>query len=162
MLIQVISGGQTGADRAGLRAAKDVGLATGGWMPKGFLTLEGPRPDWAREFGLQEHASPNYPPRTRRNVQAADATLRFARHWSSPGERLTLKYLRQYAKPFRDIDPDALPPATEVVGWLKQQRVRILNIAGNTERTAPGIEAIVEAYLRDVFTRYQQADIARD
>ena len=78
MLIQVISGGQTGADLGGLIAARAFSLRTGGWMPMGFLTLDGPQPDLAKLYGLQEHSSASYPPRTRRNVQQSDATIRFA------------------------------------------------------------------------------------
>jgi hypothetical protein len=38
MIERVISGGQTGADQAGWRAARAAGIPTGGFMPKGFLT----------------------------------------------------------------------------------------------------------------------------
>jgi len=151
MLIQVISGGQSGADLGGLIAARACGLQTGGWMPKGFRTLEGPRPDIAAIYGLHEHTSPNYPPRTRRNVQQADATLRFARHWNTPGERATRKFLHQYAKPYFDVNVDEAPPAVDVAEWLRVHRVGVLNVAGNTERNAPGIEAFVTAYLTEVF-----------
>jgi hypothetical protein len=151
MLIQVISGGQTGADLGGLIAAKACGLATGGWMPKGFRTLDGPRPDLAREYGLQEHPSPHYPPRTRRNVQLSDATLRFARHWQTPGEQATLRYLVRHGKPFLDVDVGSPPPPAEVADWLRVQNVRIINVAGNSERSVPGIEAFVVAYLTEVF-----------
>jgi len=151
MLIQVISGGQTGADLGGLIAARASGLRTGGWMPKGFLTLDGARPDLARKFGLQEHSSARYPPRTRRNVQQSDATLRFARHWHTSGERATLKFIHQYRKPYLDVSVDSPPSPTEVADWLREHRVRILNVAGNTERNAPGIEKIVADYLAVVF-----------
>ena len=151
LLEQVISGGQTGADLAGLIAARGCGLKTGGWMPKGFLTLDGPRPELARKFGLQEHTSPNYPPRTRRNVQMSDATIRFARLWHTPGERATLKFLLQYGKPYLDVAIDAPPTPISVAEWLRVNRVRILNVAGNAERTAPGIERIAVRFLREVF-----------
>jgi hypothetical protein len=155
MLVQVISGGQTGADRGGLVAAKACGLATGGWMPRGFLTLEGPRPDLAKEFGLQEHTSPNYPPRTRRNVQMSDATIRFARHSQTPGERATLKYLQQYGRPYLDVAIDSPLSPAEVAAWLRANRVRILNVAGNTERNVPGLEAFVAQYLAEVLKELQ-------
>lgn len=151
LLEQIISGGQTGADLAGLIAAHGCGLKTGGWMPKGFLTLDGPCPELAKRFGLQEHTSSNYPPRTRRNVQMSDATLRIARLWHTPGERATLKYLVQYGKPFLDVGIDAPPSAIDVAGWLQLKRVRILNVAGNSEQTAPGIEKLAVRYLQEVF-----------
>ena len=150
MLVQVISGGQTGADRGALIAARACGLATGGWMPKGFLTLEGPRPDLAKEFGLQEHTSPKYPPRTRRNVQLSDATIRFARYWQTPGEQATLKFLLQYQKPYLDVSVDSPPSPADVADWLRANRARILNVAGNAERSSPGIEEFVARFLNEV------------
>jgi len=151
MLIQVISGGQTGADQGALIAARACGLRTGGWMPRGFRTVDGPRPDLAADFGLQEHSSPNYAPRTRRNVQDADATVRLAREWNTSGERATLRFLRHYSKPFLNVSIDSPLLPGEVAQWLLDNRVRVLNVAGNREQNAPGIESFVAAYLRDVF-----------
>ena len=153
MLIQVISGGQTGADLGGLIAARACGLRTGGWMPRGFRTLDGPRPDLAKTYGLQEHKSASYPPRTRCNVMHSDATIRFARHWNTNGERATLKFLHLYRKPYLDVSVDALPPPAEVADWLREHRVRILNVAGNAERNVPEIEELVMCYLTEVFRR---------
>lgn len=88
---KVISGGQTGADQAAWRAAKRFGLATGGWMPKGFLTEDGPRPGYAELYGAREHEFAWYPPRTRANVRDSDATVVFDRMTkNSPGTTLAL------------------------------------------------------------------------
>lgn len=152
MLKLVISGGQTGADRAGLWAAKACGIATGGWMPRGFLAHDGRRPDFAHLFGLQEHTSKHYPPRTRLNVEQANATVRIARDWTSFGEISTLKYIQRFNKPWFDVDwrqPDlAVEPLVE---FLKEHRVTILNVAGNSESTAPGIEVFATQFLIRVF-----------
>ena len=99
ILERVISGGQTGADRAGLAAAKAAGIATGGWMPKGFRALDGPHAEFAAIYGIQEHTSDRYPPRTALNVKESDATLRFATDCNSPGEVLTLQMCKRYGKP---------------------------------------------------------------
>jgi len=153
MLKQVISGGQTGADLGGLKAARSVGLATEGWMPQGFLTAEGPRPEYARLFKVREHASPLYPPRTEANVKAADATLRFATDWKSRGEQLTLRLVTKHKRRHLDIDPtDATMTPERVKKWLRVFKVGVLNVAGNAERTSPGIEAFVVAFLTEVFT----------
>ena len=77
---KVISGGQTRADQAGLIAAARFGIATGGWMPKGCRTLAGPNPELAARFGLREHPSEDYPPRTELNVLRSSGTL-----WFGPG-----------------------------------------------------------------------------
>jgi len=86
-LRKVISGGQSGADRAALEAASRVGLATGGWIPEGFLTSEGRVPELGARFGLRELcldrssqtsvAAEAYVERSKRNVDDADATLAF-------------------------------------------------------------------------------------
>ncbi|MDY3559929.1 putative molybdenum carrier protein [Gemmata sp. JC673] len=152
-LVRVISGGQTGADRAALVAAKAAGLATGGWMPKGFLAHDGERPEFASLYGLREHESPRYPPRTALNVKESDATLRFATDWASPGEVLTLKMIERYGRPHLDVTPGGGETIATVVEWLGHHDPHVLNVAGNSERTSPGIEAFVTAFLAEVFAQ---------
>lgn len=161
--MKVISGGQTGADQAGWRAAKMAGLETGGWMPKVFKTEAGPRPEFAELYGAQEHSSPAYPPRTRANVQWADATLVFDTSGGaanlkglSPGSKLTVELARELDRPSlimvtrldEAIGPERAPA---IALWLLDRKVHVLNIAGNRESKAPGIGAWVEKYLTDVF-----------
>jgi hypothetical protein len=147
----VISGGQTGADIAGLRAAKDYGLKTGGTMPKGFRTLDGYHPEYAAQFGVEEHESPAYPPRTIANVIDSDGTLIFATNWSSLGEKLTIKTLQRCDKPFLRIDLKCPKLITEVIHWLESNHIETLNIAGNSKQTCPGIEKCVYIYLTTLF-----------
>jgi len=73
----IVSGGQCGADLAGLEAAKDLGLDTGGWMPKGFRTENGPAPELAKKYGLCEMPTDSYRERTMANVDLGDATVAF-------------------------------------------------------------------------------------
>jgi hypothetical protein len=150
-LERVISGGQTGADRAALAAAKAAGIPTGGWMPKGFRAQDGPRPELAELYGVREHSSDRYPPRTALNVKESDATLRFATDWESPGEALTLAMCERYGRPHLDVTPGGPLTPADAAAWLVANRVRTLNVAGNTERTSPGIEAFVTAFLAEVF-----------
>jgi hypothetical protein len=154
---RVISGGQTGADRAALAAATAAGIATGGWMPKGFRAQDGPRPEFATLYGLREHASGRYPPRTALNVKESDATLRFATDWNSPGEMLTLQMCTRYGKPQLEVTPGGGVTPADVAGWLVRNNVRVLNVAGNTERTAPGIGAFVAAFLAEAFRLLSEA-----
>ena len=150
-LERVISGGQTGADRAALTAAKTAEVATGGWMPKGFRAQDGPRPEFAGLYGVTEHRSARYPPRTALNVKESDATLRFATDWGSPGEVLTGQMCARYGRPTLDVTPGSATTPAEVAEWLVRHGVRVLNVAGNTERTSPGIEAFVVTFLAEVF-----------
>jgi hypothetical protein len=150
-LEQVISGGQTGADRAALIAAKAAGIRTGGWMPSGFLANDGEHPEFAERYGIVEMSSRRYPPRTAMNVKESNGTLRFAKHWDSPGELLTLKLCKKYFKPSLDITPSGLLTPSDVAIWIAEKNIRVLNVAGNAEQTAPGIHEFVVEFLEAVF-----------
>ena len=147
----VISGGQTGADQAGWRAAKRCGIRTIGWMPKGFKTEDGNRPDFAELYGATETVSPGYPERTRRNAQAADITLWFGDP-KSRGGIATLRDCRHHLiiwPGHNDFDWK-YDHAADLLSETSR-KFRTLNIAGNRETTSPGIGQWVEAYLVDVF-----------
>jgi len=131
---KLISGGQTGADRAGLVAAVNLGMKVGGTVPKGRLTDTGPLSDLEMErYNLVESRYATFPPRTRANVRDSDGTVIFGRT-SSPGSRLTLRLCEEYGKPFL-VNPE---PRT-LRQWANQWDIRVLNVAGNRERTNPGI-----------------------
>jgi hypothetical protein len=140
-LTRIISGGQTGADQGGLLAGKDLGLATGGWAPKGWRTQAGPNPDLGTIFGLREHASAFYPERTGLNVLDADGTVLFARRLT-PGSALTVKYCVQHQKPCI-INPSR----AAFRAWLAADQIAVLNVAGNSELNDPGIAARVRQFL---------------
>jgi hypothetical protein len=151
LLRKIISGGQTGADQAGLVVAKRFGLETGGIMPKGWKTLEGPRPDFANLYGLREHASENYVPRTYENARDGDATVRLAGTFESRGEICTLKAIQNYDKPHFDVDLSDPPPVTNFVEWLTKNNVAVLNVAGNAEQTYKGSYQLSVKYLTEAF-----------
>jgi hypothetical protein len=151
VLEQVISGGQTGADRAGLIAAKAAGIKTGGWMPYGFLAFDGKHPEFAELYGMKETGSTRYPTRTAMNVKASDGTIRFAANWDSPGELLTMNLCRKHGKPFLDITPGGQLTPADVAMWIAENSIRVLNVAGNAERTSPGIEEFALDFLNTVF-----------
>lgn len=152
ILTKIISGGQTGADQAALRAAKEFGITTGGWMPLGYVTLDGLRPEFAELYNMKEHDSPLYPPRTRRNIIESDGTVRFAGSWNSRGELLTIKEVLAANKPSLDVDVLGSTSPQELATWLIDKNIRILNVAGNSEKTLPGIEEFVFIFLTETFT----------
>lgn len=152
----IISGGQTGADQGGLRAAKDLGLGTGGYAPKGWKTEDGPAPWLGTEYDLVESDSPYYEDRTRLNVYLADGTIIFGRR--SVGSNLTEEICRQKNKPcaWLFLPPDsrstsliinANPNAFRL--WLVLHKIHILNVAGNRESVNPGIGKLVESFLME-------------
>jgi hypothetical protein len=134
----IISGGQTGADVAGLYVAKRFGIETGGMMPLGFKTLTGPRPDFAQKFGMTESSSPEYPPRTEWNVQNSDGTIRLACDFESAGEKCTLKFLKKHNKPYFDVQLDDPPSIEDFLRWMHSNQILTLNVAGNSEQTYAG------------------------
>lgn len=149
--MKIISGGQTGADIAALVSAKKNNLITGGWIPKGFKTQNGSKPEYFKEYNLQEHNSSSYPPRTFLNVKESDATLRFAYNFNSPGEKCTLKAIVQYNKIYLDIDLKNPISEKNCADWIIQNKIEILNVAGNSEKTYSGMTIFVIEYLDKVF-----------
>lgn len=144
MLVKIVSGGQTGADQAGWRAARALGLPTGGWMPRGFATEAGPRPDFAAEFGAVELEG-GYRDRTQRNARDSDATVWFGDP-SSPGGRTTIRACDALSRPVL-IVRDGITRPSDLARWIGQVGVEVLNVAGNRESTSPGIGARVERFL---------------
>jgi hypothetical protein len=137
---KVISGGQTGADRAALDAAMACGIPHGGWCPLGRLSEEGPIPE---RYQLDETESDQYPVRTRMNVEQADVTLILTRGPLSGGSLLTREFAIALRKPWAHID---LLGTQDVFQWL-EKTVRnvptigniVLNIAGPRASNDPKI-----------------------
>jgi len=147
VLKRIISGGQTGADIAGLEVAKKFGFETGGMMPFGYKALDGCHPEYKKMYGIEFHTSSSYVPRTRKNAKNSDGTIRLAYDFSSKGELCTLKAIEDYKKPYIDVDLNDPIPVSEVVSWLKDNSIEVLNVAGNSEKTAPGTHAAATEYL---------------
>jgi hypothetical protein len=100
-ITKIISGGQTGADVAGLDAAIKQGIPHGGWIPKGRLTEDGPLPE---KYQLQEMPTASYPKRTAQNVIDSDGTAIFTHGALTGGSALTRKIALQRGKPWMHID----------------------------------------------------------
>jgi hypothetical protein len=151
MLRKVISGGQNGADQAGLYVAKRFGLQTGGTIPLGYKTLDGKRPDLGREYGLVEHPSDSYVPRTYQNVQDSDGTVRLAGDFKSPGEICTIRAIMQHDKPHYNVDLTDLPSVNGFVDWVAENSIEILNVAGNSNNTFKDCGFLSRAFLTAAF-----------
>ena len=133
-LRKIISGGQVGADRGGLEAAKKFSFPTGGWAPAGWRTDKGSDPS-LKELGLLEHSSSAYPPRTKLNVIESDATLIVASNPGSPGCWLTQKLCTANKKPVFILRPVFTNEEhLKLVDWVISNQVEILNVAGNRDK----------------------------
>ena len=144
----VISGGQTGVDRAALDAARAAGLPVGGAVPRGRRAEAGRVPP--RYGAMTELASRRYRVRTRYNVAHADATLIILRGHPDPGTVRTRRAARRLQRPCLVVDCAAAPAertAVRIRRWLRALRPRVLNVAGPRESSAPGIGAQAGALL---------------
>jgi len=157
--LKIVSGGQTGVDRAALDAAIALGWEHGGWCPRGRLAEDGAIPE---RYRLVETESRQYAARTERNVVDSDATLILSRGPLSGGTELTRQFCRRHGRPHRVVDLEQPGPPVELADWLRRHRVAVLNVAGPRESQSPGIGAAAERYLRDVFAAWLAADTSRD
>jgi hypothetical protein len=134
----IVSGGQTGADRAGLDAAMSLGIATGGWCPAGRRAEDGMIPD---RYRLTETATREYATRTRRNVRESDGTLVLNLGALDGGTLATVAYAGKRCKPCRvvQLDDAACLSSQDIAEWLKLHDIRVLNVAGPRESKRPGI-----------------------
>ena len=155
MLKKFISGGQTGADQLGLQIAKEFGLQTGGWMPKGWKTEDGPNQLLAEEFGLAESASASYYPRTYANARDSDGTVYFAYNWASAGCKATLKACEQYGKPTFLVNLKSPQPVKQMADWVDSHGITVLNIAGHRGSYLSFEQSeFIRQYLRDLLKLY--------
>lgn len=151
VLEKIISGGQTGADMAGLIAAESMGLDTGGWATRGYRTEAGPRPETlGSRFGLEEHSSDKYPPRTAANVKESDATLIIASSLDG-GSKLTAQLCLRMRKPGMQVSSGLDgTELKEVAAWLRRLykgQPIVLNVAGNRESKSPGLQKRATSFL---------------
>ena len=156
MNFKIVSGGQTGVDRAGLEAAIALGLPYGGWVPKGRIAEDGTVP--LKYAGMQEHTSSNYAVRTKANVRDSDATLIIAPSLPlSRGTMLTLRTAERLRRPHHVTCLGAANAMVETVQWIQSfqhiERSFVLNIAGPRESGAPGIQKQAMEFLCQLLSR---------
>ncbi len=171
MVERIISGGQTGVDRAALDAALEKNFPCGGWCPLGRKAEDGTIP---ARYPLKETDSPDYEERTERNVAEADGTLALTRGEPTGGTAFTIAIARGYGKPCLVLDLDTtfhcnqvkernggrgLHSALEsmdvtlpitIQTWLRENNIRVLNVAGPRESTNLGIYKMAKALLEKI------------
>lgn len=145
MLVErVVSGGQTGVDRAALDAALTLGLPCGGWCPKGRGAEDGVLPS---RYPLKETPSSDYAQRTTWNVRDADGTLILTMGPATGGTAQTIEDASRLRKPHLVIELAARPDPAFVRAWIEAHKIRILNVAGPRESKCPGIAAQAAQFL---------------
>jgi putative molybdenum carrier protein len=148
--LRIVSGGQTGVDRAALDAALALGLAVGGWCPRGRRAEDGEIP---ARYPLAETESERYPVRTRLNVTDSDATLVLTRGSFDSGTKLTAQIAQRSRKPVLVVELDAADALERTRAWLAEVEPRVLNVAGPRESKQPGIYGRAYAFLSRLLKR---------
>lgn len=149
MIEKIVSGGQTGADRAALDVAIELGLETGGWIPRGRRAEDDVIPDVYSD--LTEANSTNYAERTRLNVLDSDATLVLAFGPPTGGTALTAHLAHELNRPYFVIDleqTDELTAIADLRAWLTRSEPRVLNVAGPRLSKEPRIASATANVLR--------------
>ena len=130
--MKIVSGGQTGADRAAIDFAIDHDIEYGGWIPQGRLAEDGRISD-SYSF-LTETNSPDYHVRTKQNVLDTDGTLLLSHGELTGGTLLTRDIARSVGKPALTIDfqiDDPQAASESVRTWIQDKGIRVLNVAGS-------------------------------
>lgn len=145
--MKIISGGQTGADRAALDVAIALGIPHGGWLPKGRKTEDGPLP---RRYTLKEMDTESYKKRTEKNIKASDGTLIIAHGILTGGTALTESLAIKHDRPFLVLDLEEISQAQAVDAaqkWLGKNEIIVLNVAGPRASGDPRIYEAAKALL---------------
>lgn len=148
--LKIVSGGQSGADRAALDWAIQKGIPHGGWCPKGRIAEDG-RLD--SRYRLQETESEGYRQRTRQNVVDSDGTLILTTGELSGGTLTTQRFAERFGKPYLTIQLDSgneLDRASRMLEWMVAYQIGVLNIAGLRESKRPGIYRMAISFLSQV------------
>jgi hypothetical protein len=174
-LEKVISGGQTGADQAGLMAAFKCNVQTGGTAPSEYYTENGPN-RLLELLGLK--AEGDYRSRTIKNVKDSCGTVLITCTLDSPGSRLTRNEAIRQGKPFLPVDTAAMhelmltaedlhelnlaikTASATIQSWILKHEIRVLNVAGNREKSKDGkTTQLVECILTDVIEALRASDL---
>ena len=151
MLKKIISGAQSGADRAALDFAIKMEIPHGGWIPKGRLAEDGPLPS---KYNLKEMRTKSYPRRTEKNVVDSDGTLIVSHGKLTGGSQYTMDMAILHGKSWLHIDlneTSTLEAAQKVIDWALDNRIETLNVAGPRASKDPKIYRDVFELLETVY-----------
>ncbi len=153
VLRRIVSGGQTGVDRAALDAALARDFPCGGWCPHGRWSEDGPIPG---RYPLRETDSPDPAERTEANVRDSDATVVIANGPPAGGTRLTAELALRLGRPLCRIDIGRVDVAGAIellAGFVEAQAVGVLNVAGPRRSQAPEAEEMTREIVGGLLDR---------
>ena len=147
LLEKIVSGGQTGADRAALDFAIENAIPHGGWCPKGRKCEQGVIPP---QYQLRETPSEEYIQRTEWNVRDSDGTVVFSIGARlSGGSNDTIAMAGEHRKPTLHISREAGSPAPEreLARFIEAHHIKVLNVAGPRSSEEPELYDYVKSVL---------------
>src|SRR5436853_3732184 len=142
---KLMSGGQTGVDRAALDIAREFGIAAAGWCPQGRRAEDGRLQE---RYQLKETPTAEYAQRTEWNIRDSDGTLVLTRGRPTEGTAFTIEVARRLGKPYLVIDLAAQTSVPPVCTWARDHGIRTLNVAGPRESKSPGIHSHAHEFPR--------------
>ena len=145
---KIISGGQTGVDRAALDVSLELGIPCGGWCPKGKKAEDGPID---ARYPLKDTGSAKYQVRTEKNITESDGTLVLTEGRLTGGTALTIKLAQEFKKPYMVVDLAQGGNAVSVRAWIEAYKIETLNVAGPRESKVPGIHDKAVDFLWEAF-----------
>ncbi|MEL7537269.1 MAG: putative molybdenum carrier protein [Pseudomonadota bacterium] len=155
--LRIVCGGQTGTDRGAMLAALDRGVPIGGWCPDGRKAEDGPIPLF---YPLRELPGSDYPERTLRNVLDSDATCIVRFDGVDAGSKLAAAACRREGKPYTYLDAhtiDSDDAAAELESFIREHKIKVLNVSGPRASAHPAAEAWTRAALRSCLTTLQMS-----
>lgn len=147
MITKIVSGGQTGVDRAALDVALDLRIDCGGWCPQGRRAEDGAIDE---KYPLRETPWHGYPQRTEWNVRDSDGTLILTTAEPDRGTALTKELAEKRRKPCLVVNPTEESHIQKAREWLKECRIAVLNVAGPRESSSPGIHQEASHFLLEL------------
>jgi hypothetical protein len=142
--IKIISGGQTGADRAALDVALALKLPCGGYCPAGRWAEDG---EIDEIYPLEETEGHHPAERTGLNVSLAGGVLVLTSGLPDTGTKLTLELAKRSDLPCLHMDFDDEIDPDQVLDWMAEHNIRNLNVAGPRESNNPGLYTLAKGFL---------------
>jgi hypothetical protein len=148
---KIVSGGQTGVDRAALDWALSRGIECGGWCPKARRAEDGPIPS---KYPLIETPSANYVQRTEWNVRDTGGTviISIARILSG-GSKKTVEFAKKHSKPCLHIHSGVKDAGKRLREFVSENEIKTLNVAGPRASKEPGVANFVREILEEAFSK---------
>ncbi len=151
MLKKIVSGGQTGVDRAALDAAIDCNFPYGGYVPKGRIAEDGVIP--SKYSSLTELKNKDYVVRTRKNIEHSDGTVVIYKGKLGRGTKYTINYAKKVGKPLLEIDMSKLSveqAVASIKSFIEKNEIQVLNVAGPRLSKSPEIYSLAYEIVKSI------------